>query len=83
MPTVLRVDGFQVRIFPNDHPPAHVHVFKTGAAIVIELGTASRPPRIREISGMARPDAVKAVTLVEEQQIITTEVGGAPWLGLG
>ncbi len=70
MPTVLRVDGFQVRIFPNDHPPAHVHVFKGGAAIVIELGTASRPPRIREISGMTRPDAVKAVTLVEEQQIL-------------
>ena len=70
MPTVLRMDGFQVRIFPNDHPPAHVHVFKVGAAIVIELGTASRPPRIREIGGMTRPDAVKAVTLVDDHHIM-------------
>jgi len=28
MPTVLKKDGF--RIYPNDHLPAHVHVFKAG-----------------------------------------------------
>ena len=28
MPTVLRQDGYTVRIYLNDHSPAHVHVFK-------------------------------------------------------
>ena len=27
-PTVLREKGYQVKIYPNDHPPAHVHVVK-------------------------------------------------------
>ena len=26
MPTVLRIDGLSVIIYPNDHRPAHVHV---------------------------------------------------------
>lgn len=26
MPTVLRVKGYHVIIFTNDHPPPHVHV---------------------------------------------------------
>jgi hypothetical protein len=26
MPTVLRIDGLRVVIYPNDHRPAHVHV---------------------------------------------------------
>ena len=29
-PTVLREDGYQVKIYLNDHPPAHVHVVRAG-----------------------------------------------------
>jgi len=29
-PTVLRQDGYRFMIFPNDHPPAHVHVLQAG-----------------------------------------------------
>jgi hypothetical protein len=25
-PTVLRQGGYQVKIYPNDHPPPHIHV---------------------------------------------------------
>jgi hypothetical protein len=39
MPTVLREDGFEVRIYTFDHPPAHVHVAKAGAVVRIELAT--------------------------------------------
>jgi len=39
MPTVLREDGFEVRIYTFDHPPAHVHVAKAGAIVRIELAT--------------------------------------------
>lgn len=39
MPTVLRERGFDVRIFLNDHEPPHVHVYKGGTSVRIELET--------------------------------------------
>lgn len=36
-PTVLREAGYQFVIFPNDHPPAHVHVFKAYEECVFTL----------------------------------------------
>jgi len=38
MPTVLREEGFEVRIYTLDHPPPHVHVAKAGAIVRIDLG---------------------------------------------
>ena len=37
MPTLLREDGFEVRIYTLDHPPPHVHVAKAGAVVKIDL----------------------------------------------
>lgn len=39
MPTLIREDGFEVRIYTLDHPPPHVHVAKAGAIAKIELAT--------------------------------------------
>ena len=39
MPTVIREDGFDVRIYTFDHPPPHVHVAKAGAIVRIDLVT--------------------------------------------
>jgi hypothetical protein len=39
MPTVLREAGFEVRIYTFDHPPPHVHVWKAGAVVKIDLAT--------------------------------------------
>src|SRR2546422_10696385 len=39
LPTLIREDGFEVRIYTLDHPPPHVHVAKAGAVIKIDLGT--------------------------------------------
>ena len=36
-PTILRQDGYQVMIFPNDHLPPHVHVRRAGSAARIRL----------------------------------------------
>ena len=33
VPTVMRLDGPRVAIYPNDHPPAHVHVI--GAVVAL------------------------------------------------
>jgi DNA-binding GntR family transcriptional regulator len=39
MPAVLREAGFEVRIYTLDHPPPHVHVWKAGAVLKIDLTT--------------------------------------------
>ena len=40
MPTILRQDGFEFRVWTNDHEPPHVHVFKAGGQVKIEIKTA-------------------------------------------
>ena len=47
MPTIVREDGYEIRIYTLDHPPPHVHVAKTGAVLKIDLTTC----RVIEIVG--------------------------------
>lgn len=68
MPTVLRQDGFDVMIYVDDHPPAHVHVFKAGGQLIMNLGDENTPPSIRRVKGMAKREARKAVVVVEDNQ---------------
>jgi hypothetical protein len=44
VPTVLCVGGLLVVIYPNDHPPAHVHVLGPGWLVVVNLTV----PEVRE-----------------------------------
>jgi hypothetical protein len=39
VPTLIREEGFEVRIYTLDHPPPHVHVAKAGAIVKIDLLT--------------------------------------------
>ncbi|MGI9090782.1 MAG: DUF4160 domain-containing protein [Gemmatimonadaceae bacterium] len=66
MPTVLRVNGFVVRIYhpPREHGPAHVHVLRDGAEVVIELADTNRLQRIRDVLGMRDSDVLAAFRLV-------------------
>jgi Domain of unknown function (DUF4160) len=50
MPTVIREAGFEVRIYTLDHPPAHVHVWKAGAVVKIDLATHQAVEAVGEIS---------------------------------
>jgi hypothetical protein len=45
---VLRIDGLRVSIYPNDHPPPHVHVFGSGGEALFYLNCPSGPPTLRE-----------------------------------
>lgn len=56
--------GFQVHIWPNDHPPAHVHVVRAEGLAVVDLLTMS----IREAHDMKPPDIRRAFRIVEENR---------------
>jgi hypothetical protein len=53
MPTILRVDGLRVVVYPNDHRPAHVHVIGTGSEAVFLLNEPDGPPELRENFGFS------------------------------
>jgi len=48
MPTVLRIGGLRVVIWPNDHRPAHIHVKGADGEAVFNLHCPSGPPVLRE-----------------------------------
>src|ERR1700730_8992001 len=63
MPTVLRIDGLRVVIYPNDHRPEHVHVIGGGGEAVFNLRCRKGPPELREDFGFARR---MLVTIIDE-----------------
>jgi hypothetical protein len=64
MPTIDRINGFRFMIFPNDHRPAHVHVFKGGAMAIIEIESLE----VREGEKMDQRDVNSAVRYVAERR---------------
>ena len=66
MPTVLRVEGFAIKIHLNDHAPAHVHVLKAEGEAVITLD----PVIILRFWGMRRRDLADAKRIVLENQAV-------------
>lgn len=69
MPTVVREDGFSIRIYapPREHPPPHVHVHKAGGLVIIELGVVGTVATVRTVHGMSPRDVLKALRLVERR----------------
>jgi len=70
MPTILRQDGFAVRLYPNDHDPPHVHVFKAEGQAKISLGDSDSLPLPIEVLSMSNKDVKKALEIVKEHQMI-------------
>jgi len=60
MPTVMRINGLRVVIYPNDHPPAHVHVLGPGWVVVINLIELE----LREAIGCNEPEARRVLRLI-------------------
>jgi hypothetical protein len=69
MPTVLRIDGYEIVIYLNDHPPPHAHVFVRGNEVVIDLNCELSEPEVRDVYRM-KPrevrDALRIVTTHRE-----------------
>lgn len=64
MPTILRREGLRVAIYPNDHPPAHVHAIGPGWVVVVNL----LGPEVREAIGCNEPEARHVLRLVAEHR---------------
>ena len=54
VPTVLRLPGLRVVVYPNDHRPAHVHVIGNGHEAIYELNRPDGPVSLRENFGFAQ-----------------------------
>jgi hypothetical protein len=68
MPTVLRIAGLRFVIWPNDHAPAHVHVFSADAEAKIGLGKPDGYPTLIENRRMARTELMTALRGVFEHR---------------
>jgi hypothetical protein len=66
MPQVMRVDGYTFHIYLNDHPPPHVHVFRSGTRCVILIGDADSAPSLRDSGDMKPIDARRAIWMVAD-----------------
>ena len=68
MPEVLRVDGYIVKIWFNDHPTQHVQVFKNNGECVIELNNQGGFPIILKFQNMSRQEVSQALKIVNKNQ---------------
>lgn len=55
------MDGYSFRIYNNDHPPPHVHVYKDGRACKVSLGSDVEAPELMDTGDMRRTEAGRAL----------------------
>ncbi|MGH8227256.1 MAG: DUF4160 domain-containing protein [Steroidobacteraceae bacterium] len=53
VPTILRLDGLRVVVYPSDHTPEHVHVLGPDVEAVLELNCPAGPVTLRESFGFS------------------------------
>jgi hypothetical protein len=61
MVTIIRESGFRIAVYPNDHPPPHVHVYGDGDARIALLTNGIE---VLSSSRMTQADMRKAKALV-------------------
>ncbi len=54
MPTLLRQDGFDIRMYFDDHDPPHIHAFKAGDQAKVALGSLEVAPSLIMVQGRRR-----------------------------
>jgi hypothetical protein len=67
MPTVLRVPGFRVVIFSDDHRPAHVHVVSPQGSCVFKLNCPNGPLELRELYALAEQQVLRLARALEPE----------------
>lgn len=56
MPVVMRIAGYRVVIFTNDHRPPHVHIIGSDGQVVMTIESV---PRILRTEGFSDREALK------------------------
>lgn len=64
MARIYHGNGFQVHVWPNDHPPAHVHVIRAEGLAIIDLLTL----HVREAYDMKPAELRRALRIVEDNR---------------
>jgi len=64
MPTILRIGGLRVVVYPNDHRPAHVHVTGNDCEAVFRLNCPAGPVELRENYGFARHEITSIASVL-------------------
>ncbi|MCA0455003.1 MAG: DUF4160 domain-containing protein [Chloroflexi bacterium] len=64
MPTVIREDGYTIRIYLNDHIPAHVHVLKAEKEARITLVDL----KVMDSIEFTSKELKRAIEIIEEHQ---------------
>lgn len=54
MPTILRLNGWRVCFYSNDHSPAHVHVIGPGRECVFDLNCIGGPVALSRNHGCSQ-----------------------------
>ena len=78
MPTVLRVDGYQIMIYLDDHLPPHVHVSARGAELVVNLNCATAFVSVRNNDGFKNREIATIVRLVQQHRDLLCQM----WKGI-
>ena len=60
-------------IYTRDHPPAHVHVWKAGTQVLINLGDEQTRVSVRENRGMSAKHILKVLLIVAAEQAYLLE----------
>lgn len=66
MPTVLKKDGFNIRIYFNDHSPPHVHRLKAEGEAKVSI--EDEIPYLLSDSGMKLRDLKQALSIVTKHR---------------
>ena len=78
MPTVLRIGGLRVVVYPNDHRPAHVQVIGQGHEAVFELNGSKDAVTLRENYGFVR----RELNRIERVLVTNLELLLEEWEGI-
>jgi len=68
VPTILNINGFRFIIWPADHEPPHVHVFKGEGEAKINIGNDDEAPCLITIYGLTKQEVRQAWGMVAEHQ---------------
>jgi Domain of unknown function (DUF4160) len=66
MPTVLAFRGLDVRIYTNDHQPAHVHVVGRSCEARFQLNCPGGPVELAENFGFSRREIRQILEFLAE-----------------